>query len=110
MPFSKGFDLAEALDLLALCSIVEGSTELPQPPGWTMLFDSPVIPPFTEKWQLWQDTTSAYAIVVRGTVYDPGWRWRRAASRSGLTVSTINSPPIRMRASTSVSHLARFWF
>jgi hypothetical protein len=32
MPFSKGFELAEALDLLALCSFVEGSTELPQPP------------------------------------------------------------------------------
>lgn len=119
MPFSKGFDLAEALDLLALCSIVEGSTELPQPPGWTMLFDSPVIPPFTEKWQLWQNTTSAYAIVVRGTVYDPGsiledlLAFLALAAGSvtiGPTVSTINSPSIRMRASTSVSHSARFWF
>jgi hypothetical protein len=72
MPFSSGFDLAEALDLLALCSIVEGSTELPQPPGWNRIFDSPVIPPFTEKWQLWQNAAGAYAIVVRGTVYDPG--------------------------------------
>lgn len=72
MPFTSGFDLAEALDLLALCSIVEGSTGLPQPPGWTMIFDSPVIPPFTEKWQLWQNASGAYAVVVRGTVYDPG--------------------------------------
>lgn len=72
MPFAGGFNLAEGLDLLALCSIVEGSTELPQPPGWTMMFDSPVIPPFTEKWQLWQNASGSYAIVVRGTVYDPG--------------------------------------
>jgi hypothetical protein len=72
MAFAAGFNLAEGLDLFALCSIVEGSTELPQPPGWTKLFDSPVIPPFTEKWQLWQNAAGAYAIVVRGTVYDAG--------------------------------------
>lgn len=72
MSFAAGFDLTEALDLLALCSIVEGSTELPKPPGWSLIFDSPVIPPFTEKWQLWQNAAGAFAIVVRGTVYDPG--------------------------------------
>jgi hypothetical protein len=72
MVFTAGFDLNEALDLLSLCSLVEGSTELPQPSGWTKFFDSPVIPPFSEKWQLWQNATGAYAIAVRGTVYDTG--------------------------------------
>jgi hypothetical protein len=119
MPFSKGFDLAEALDLLALCSIVEGSTELPQPPGWTMLFDSPVIPPFTEKWQLWQNTTSAYAIVVRGTVYDPGSILEDLLAFLALAAGSVTIGPYRIDykfaadphgASTSVSHLARFWF
>jgi hypothetical protein len=46
MAFAAGFNLAEGLDLLALCSIVEGSTELPQPPGWTKLFPAyqPIAP------------------------------------------------------------------
>jgi hypothetical protein len=96
MPSSKGFELAEALDLLALCSIVEGSTELPQPPGWTMLFDSPVIPPFTEKWQLWQNTTSAYAIVVRGTVYDPGSILEDLLAFLALAAGSVTIGPYRI--------------
>lgn len=96
MPFSKSFDLAEALDLLALCSIVEGSTELPQPPGWTMLFDSPVIPPFTEKWQLWQNTTGAYAIVVRGTVYDPGSILEDLLAFLALAAGSVTIGPYRI--------------
>jgi hypothetical protein len=96
MPFSKGFELAEALDLLALCSIVEGSTELPQPPAWTMLFDSPVIPPFTEKWQLWQNTTSAYAIVVRGTVYDPGSILEDLLAFLALAAGSVTIGPYRI--------------
>jgi hypothetical protein len=52
MPFSSGFDLAEALDLLALSAIVEGGDAPPQPIGWSMVFDSAVIGPFTDKWQL----------------------------------------------------------
>ena len=84
------------LDLLALCSIVEGSTELPQPPGWTMLFDSPVIPPFTEKWQLWQNTTSAYAIVVRGTVYDPGSILEDLLAFLALAAGSVTIGPYRI--------------
>jgi hypothetical protein len=72
MPFRRGFDLAEALDLVALSAIVEGGDAPPQPPGWTNIFDSPVIGPFTEKWQLWQKASDTYAIVLRGTVPDPG--------------------------------------
>jgi hypothetical protein len=71
MPFSSGFNLAEALDLVALSAIVEG--EVPPPPaGWDLIFDSPVIGQFTEKWQLWQNASGSYAIVLRGTVLDAG--------------------------------------
>jgi hypothetical protein len=64
MPFSPGFNLAEALDLVALSAIVEGGEAPPQPTGWTIIFDSPVIGQFTEKWQLWPLlalTLSSYA-------------------------------------------------
>jgi hypothetical protein len=70
MSFSPGFNLGEALELVALSAIVEGG-EAP-PPGWTMIFDSPVIGQFTEKWQLWQNASGSYAIVLRGTVLDAG--------------------------------------
>ena len=48
MPFSSGFNLAEALDLVALSAIVEGGDAPPQPTGWNMIFDSPVIGQFTD--------------------------------------------------------------
>jgi hypothetical protein len=47
--FSSGFDLAEALDLLALGAIIEGGDSPPQPIGWSMVFDSAVIGPFTTR-------------------------------------------------------------
>jgi len=72
MPFNSGFDLAEALDLLALSAIVEGGDVPPEPTGWNMIFDSAVIGPFTEKWQLWENASGLYAIVLRGTVLDAG--------------------------------------
>ena len=72
MPFSPGFNLSEALDLVALSAIVEGGEAPPQPIGWNMIFDSPVIGQFTEKWQLWQNASGSYAIVLRGTVLDAG--------------------------------------
>jgi hypothetical protein len=73
MPLNPGFTHSEALDLLALCAILEGGNPLPpQPAGWNKIFDSPVIGPFTEKWQLWQSAGGAYAVVLRGTVMDAG--------------------------------------
>ena len=50
---------AEALDLVTLSAIVEGGEAPPQPAGWSMIFDSPVISQFTEKWQLWQNGSVA---------------------------------------------------
>lgn len=72
MPLNPGFDLTEALDLVALSGIIEGGNAPPQPAGWTMAFDSPVIGPFTEKWQLWKNAAGAYAVVLRGTVPTAG--------------------------------------
>ena len=65
MALSSGFNVAEALDLVALSAIVEGDEAPPQPAGWNLIFDSPIIGQFTEKWQLWQKllvlTLSFYA-------------------------------------------------
>ncbi len=72
MPFKPGFEITEALDLVALSAIVEGGDAPPQPANWSMVFDSPVIGPFTEKWQLWKNTAGSYAIVLRGTVMTAG--------------------------------------
>jgi hypothetical protein len=55
MPFSLGFNLSEALDLVTLSAIIEGQTVLPVPAGWTKIFGSPEISYFTEKRQLWQN-------------------------------------------------------
>src|SRR5262249_15209012 len=63
MPFSPGFDLTEALDLVTLSAILGGEAPS-QPPGWNKIFDSPEIGPFTEKWQLWQNASGSYAIVL----------------------------------------------
>jgi hypothetical protein len=43
MPFSPGFNLSEALDLVTLSAIIEGQTVLPVPAGWTKIFGSPEI-------------------------------------------------------------------
>ena len=72
MSLNSGFNLTEALNLVALSAIVEGGDAPPQPVGWAMTFDSPVIGPFTEKWQLWKNDAGADAVVLRGTVMTAG--------------------------------------
>jgi Lipase (class 3) len=72
MSLNPGFNLSEALNLVALSAIVEGGDAPPQPVGWSMAFDSPVIGPFTEKWQLWKNDAGAYAVVLRDTVMTAG--------------------------------------
>jgi hypothetical protein len=75
MSMTPGFVRAEALDLLAMCANIEGEATAPippSPPGWTLLFDSPVMSPFEEKWQLWRSDAGAYAIALRGTVLKAG--------------------------------------
>jgi hypothetical protein len=75
MPFTPGFQLAEALDLLAMCANVEDEATSPippAPPGWTLVFDSTVIGPFDEKWQLWHSAAGSWAIALRGTVMKAG--------------------------------------
>jgi hypothetical protein len=76
MPIAPGFLRTEALDLLAMCAKVEGEATPPippSPPGWTLLFDSPVIGPFDDKWQLWRSgDTGDHAIALRGTVMQAG--------------------------------------
>jgi len=76
MAFTRGFDPQEALDLLALSGISENpaTTDVPNPPpGWSLIFSSPVIGPFDNLWQLWkQDRTGRFAVVLRGTVPKAG--------------------------------------
>ncbi len=75
MPFTPGFIRAEALDLLAMCANVEAEVAAPipaTPSGWTLLFDSPVIGAFDEKWQLWKSDAGVYAVALRGTVMKVG--------------------------------------
>ncbi len=79
MAITPGFDRSEALDMLAMCAIVESDdgkvgNPIPNPPpGWASLFVSPVIPPFDNKWQLWKrDSDGAFAVAIRGTVYQAG--------------------------------------
>lgn len=77
MALSSGFDLREALPLLHFCAITENGVTSPipkdPPAGWTSVFVSPVIPPFDNLWQLWRrDADGAYAIAIRGTVYQAG--------------------------------------
>ena len=75
MALAPGFLRGEALDLLAMCANVEGKVAPPippSPPGWTLLFDSPGIGAFDEKWQLWRSDARAYSVVLRGTVMKVG--------------------------------------
>ncbi len=76
MPFTPGFDKPEALDMLALCANVESEANPPipnPPPGWQLLFTSPALGPFQNKWQLWkQGATGRYAIALRGTIMSAG--------------------------------------
>jgi hypothetical protein len=76
MPFTPGFDKPEALDMLALCANVESEATPPipnPPPGWQMLFMSPELGPFQNKWQLWKQAASGrYAVALRGTIMSAG--------------------------------------
>lgn len=66
----------EAQDAIALCGVIEdGGTDLPgvahviAPAGWELVYDSPVIGAFDNKWQLWRSPgADRWAIVIRGTV------------------------------------------
>ena len=58
MPFTPGFNFKEATNLLALSAYIEGVRTLPLPLNWKFVFDFPVLPPFDNKWQLWQNTSS----------------------------------------------------
>ena len=73
MAMTAGFSVQEATDLLGLCAFAE--TDGPQPPipdprnTWDLVFDSPVMGPFENKWQLWRRKGQGpFAIAVRGTV------------------------------------------
>jgi hypothetical protein len=75
MAFKPGFDPHEALDLLALSGISEkrDTTDVPNPPaGWKLVFSSPVIGPFQNLWQLWQQDDGRFAVALRGTVPQTG--------------------------------------
>lgn len=76
MAIPSGYKAQEAKELLALCAYVEAGVQSPIPdprPGWTLLFDSPVIGPFENKWQLWQRASDKrFAIALRGTVSQAG--------------------------------------
>lgn len=75
--FATGFSVEEAKALVAIIAELQGpSPPLPQPSvpgGWTKVFDPPPIGAFDNKWQLWRDeNTGNYAVIVRGTTYNPG--------------------------------------
>ena len=108
MPFTPGFQLAEALDLLAMCANVEDEATPPippAPPGWTLVFDSPVIGTFDEKWQLWRSAAGPWAIALRGTVMRAGSIFEDLISilvgASG--VITVGPHPIPYRFATDAA-------
>ncbi|MBI4984505.1 MAG: hypothetical protein HZC24_03950 [Rhodocyclales bacterium] len=75
--FATDFSVDEAKTLIAFIADLQGaSPPLPQPPlppNWVKVFDPPPIGAFDNKWQLWQDgSADRYAVIVRGTTYDPG--------------------------------------
>lgn len=80
MTFSPGFNTSEAEALIALLSQLEGTTPPPlqappMPQNWSLVFDSPQIGVFDNKWQLWkfsEGQVTQYAVLIRGTVDEPG--------------------------------------
>ena len=78
MLFMPGFDPDEAKTLIGLAANLQGPTPPlpmpPVPPNWRIVFDSPVLGTFDNKWQLWHNTAvpSRFAVVIRGTVTAPG--------------------------------------
>jgi len=74
---NPGFDLDETLTMLHFCAIVENGVNPPipkdPPKGWTRRFNSPVIPPFDNVWELWKrDADGVFALSIRGTVFQAG--------------------------------------
>ena len=68
-----GTDAYELAATIALCGGIEGPgppslPALAPPAGWEMLFDSPEIGDFCNKWQLWKSPGARYIVVIRGTV------------------------------------------
>jgi hypothetical protein len=97
MAFAPGYVRAEALDLLAMCAQVGGPTPIPSPSGWAILFDSPVLGVFYEKWQLWESSGGDYAIVLRGSVMQPGSILEDLISvlvpaKTSITVGAVSIP------------------
>jgi hypothetical protein len=80
MTFNPGFNNTEAESLISLLAHLEGAPPPPLdvpplPVNWTLIYDSPVIGVFDNKWQLYQYTDSGvtqYAVLIRGTVDSPG--------------------------------------
>lgn len=80
MTFTQGYNSDEAEALISLLAQPEGTTPPPfqappLPQNWTLVFDSPQIGIFDNKWQLWQFSSgqvTQYAVLIRGTVYEAG--------------------------------------
>ena len=79
MTLTAGFNNDEAKDLIAMLASLEGITppplvQPPFPPNWQIVFDSPVMGIFDNKWQLLQnmDVPGQYAVLIRGTVDQAG--------------------------------------
>jgi len=71
MPFTPGFNPAEASVLIAISAALEGDNPAPAiPANWQLDFDSPELGPFENKYQIWKNTdvSGQYALVIRGTV------------------------------------------
>lgn len=69
-------DIYELGAAIQLCGLIEGTSvpalpALAIPTGWELLFDSPVIGGFDNKWQLWKSPGGRYAITIRGTTSKP---------------------------------------
>jgi Lipase (class 3) len=81
-----------------------------QPPGWNKIFDSPDIGPFTEKWQLWQNASGSYAIVLRGTVLDAGSILEDLISFLVPAIGRVTVGPIQIDYSFAASSEASVHF
>lgn len=79
MPFQPGFDRLEAEAMIAMLTPLEGPTPPLEPPplpaGWGLLYQSPQLGYFDNRWELWQDPapgSGRFAVLIRGTVAETG--------------------------------------
>src|SRR5689334_9388011 len=79
MAWTAGFDQDEAQMLIAMLAPLEGGGPPPLPappfpPTWAIVFESPEIGVFDNKWQLAANTAvpGQYAVLIRGTVEERG--------------------------------------